>query len=96
MQGIEKQHSSFVSMFVCIAMVIFSVLFFYIPPIAGAAGYTALVMIVYRISYQGYLQVYPEASNARIFIVSIISAALWPLYFLFGACVFLGMVIKGE
>lgn len=96
MQGMEKQHSSFVSMLLCIIMISFAVLMFYVPPIAGAVSYTVLAMMVYRVSHEGYSQVYPDASEFTVFVVAIMSGALWPLYFVFGACMFLGMVIRGE
>tara|TARA_Y100000593_G_C4244498_1_gene303924 strand:+ start:705 stop:995 length:291 start_codon:yes stop_codon:yes gene_type:complete len=96
MQGMEKENSSFVSMLLCIVMVSFAVLMFYIPPVAGAVAYTVLAMMVYRVSHEGYSQVYPDATDFTVFVVAMLSAALWPLYFVFGACMFLGMVIRGE
>jgi hypothetical protein len=96
MRGMEKQHSSFVSMLMCMSMVSLSVILYHTPPVAAAAGYTVVVMLLYRICGHGYSQIYPDSSEVVIFIAAIMSAIVWPLYFLFGACMFLGMVIRGE
>ncbi len=94
MQSMEKQN--FISALLCLVMVSFAVLLFHIPPLAGAVAYTILAMMVYRISYEGYSQVYPNDHEVMVFVVAILSGAFWPLYFVFGVYMFLRMVIRGE
>lgn len=96
MKGLEQEYSSFVCMILCLFTVGFFFLLITMPPIVAAAGYTAMVIVMYRICYGTFSQIGLNTSEFTGFFVAFACAVIWPLYFFFGACVFLNKMVRGE
>ena len=74
----------------------FILLMIWMPPIIAAAGYTLFSIVMYRICYATYTQLLPNNTDFKNFLFAFVCAALWPPYFLFGACFFLTKAIRRE
>ena len=96
MKGLEQEYSSFMAFFWCILTVGFFVLLLTMPAIVTAAGYTAMSIVVYRICNATFTQMDMGGSEINNSVAAFVCAAAWPLYFFFGAGVFLRRTIRRE
>jgi len=96
-RGLEQEYRPIVAFSWCmLAVVWFVLLVVFVPPIVTAAGYTAMSIVVYRICHATFTQMKFGNTDANNTIAALICAAAWPLYFLFGACMFLRRAIRRE
>ena len=97
MRGLEEEYNPWVALLWC-ALVVgwFILLMSWMPPIIAAAGYTLFSIEMYRISYNTFVQTDYGGSDFDKTIFAFICAAVWPLYFFFGACIFLSKAIRQE
>tara|TARA_Y100000593_G_C4288102_1_gene326702 strand:- start:540 stop:830 length:291 start_codon:yes stop_codon:yes gene_type:complete len=96
MRGVDQQYTSFVSMLLCLFTTgCFFILLLY-PPLVVATGYTIMTIAIYKICHGTFMRMELEHSENQLFVMAFMCAALWPLYFLFGAFLFLGKMIRGE
>jgi|TARA_Y100000296_G_scaffold81675_1_gene109331 hypothetical protein len=96
-KGLEQEYSPVVAFFWCMLTVgWFVLLVAWVPPIIAAAGYTAMSIVVYRICHATFTQMNYGGSDVNNTVAAFMCAAAWPLYFLFGACMFLRRAIRQE
>ena len=97
MKGLEQEYSPLVAFLWCALTVVFFVLLVvWSHPIIAAAGYTAMSIVVYRVCYITFTQMDFGGSEANNTIAAFMCASAWPLYFFFGACIFLRRAIRRE
>ena len=96
MKGLEQEYSPVVAFFWCAFTVGFFVLLLTMPPIVTAAGYTAMSIVVYRVCNAAFAQMDFGGSETNNTVAAFLCAAAWPLYFFFGACMFLRRAIRRE
>ena len=97
MRGLEQEYSPLTAFFWCMFTVLFFVLLVvWMPPIIVAAGYTAMSIVVYRICHTTFAQMNYGGSDVNNTIAAFVCATAWPLYFLFGAYMFLRRSIRRE
>ena len=97
MKGLEREYSPLTAFFWCtLAVVWFILLVAFMPPIVTAAGYTAMAIVVYRICHVTFTQMKYGNTDVNNTVAAFMCAAAWPLYFLFGACMFLRRAIRRE
>ena len=97
MKGLEQEYSPLMAFFWCMLTVVFFVLLvMWAHPIIVAAGYTAMSIVIYRVCYMTFTQMRIGGSDINNTVVAFVCAAAWPLYFFFGAYVFLRRAIRRE
>ena len=97
MKGLEQEYRPFVAFLWCLLTVAFFVLLVvWAHPIIAAAGYTAMSIVVYRVCHVTFTQMGFGGSDINNTVVAFVCAAAWPLYFFFGACMFLRRAIRRE
>jgi len=97
MKGLEQEYSPIMAFFWCMLTVVFFVLLVaWAHPIVAAAGYTAMSIVVYRICHATFTQMKFGGSDINNTIAAFVCAAAWPLYFFFGAYVFLRRAMGRE
>jgi len=97
MKGLEREYSPWAAFFWCmLAVGWFVLLVVWAPPIIAAAGYTAMSIVVYRVCHTTFTQMGFGASDINNTVAAFMFAAAWPLYFFFGACMFLRRTIRRE
>ena len=97
MRGLEQEYSPLVAFFWCVFTLLFFVsLVVLMPPIIVAAGYTAMSIVVYRICHITFAQMNYGGSDINNTVAAFVCAAAWPLYFFFGAYMFLRRTIRRE
>ena len=95
MKGLEQEYSPIMAFFWCLLTVAWFVLLVaWTPPIIAAAGYTAMSIVVYRICHTTFTQMDYGGSDVNNTVAAFMCAAAWPLYFLFGAYMFLRRAIR--
>ena len=96
-KGLEQEYSPVVAFLWCMLVVVFFVLLVtWAHPLVTAAGYTAMSIVVYRICYITFTQMSFGDSEVSNTIAAFMCASAWPLYFLFGAYMFLRRAIRRE
>ena len=96
-KGLEQEYSPVTAFLWCAFTVTFFVLLVtWANPIIAAAGYTAFSIVVYRICHTTFTQMDLGGSEVNNTIAAFMCAAFWPLYFFFGACMFLRRAIRRE
>tara|TARA_R100001079_G_scaffold49906_1_gene25454 strand:+ start:1837 stop:2127 length:291 start_codon:yes stop_codon:yes gene_type:complete len=96
MKEMDQQYNSFVSMLMCLFIsACFFILLLY-PPLVVATGYTIVTILVFKIVDRTFMRMNLQQTENQLFVMAFICAAVWPLYFLFGAFLFLGKMIRGE
>jgi len=96
-KGLEQEYSPVVAFLWCMFTVAFFVLLVVLmPPIIVAAGYTAMSIVVYRICHITFTQMNYGGSDVNNTVAAFMCATAWPLYFLFGAYMFLRRAIRRE
>lgn len=97
MKGLEQEYSPVVAFLWCMLAVAFFVLLVsWAHPIIVAAGYTAMSIVVYRVCHITFTQMGFGGSDINNTVAAFMCAAAWPLYFLFGAYMFLRRAIRRE
>jgi hypothetical protein len=97
MKGLEREYRPIVAFLWCMLAVFwFVLLVVFMPPIVTAAGYTAMAIVVYRICHATFTQMGYGNTDISNTAVAFLCAAGWPLYFLFGASMFLRRAIRRE
>ena len=97
MKALEKEFSPIMGFLWCTLTVVFFVLLItWTHPIIAAASYTAMSIVLYRIIYNSIVQINYDDSDFKNTAASFMCAAAWPLYFFFGACLFLNRAIRQE
>ena len=96
MKGLEQEYSPFMAFFWCMFTLAFFALLLIMPPIVTAAGYTVMSMVIYRVCHITFTQMGVGGSDINNSVAAFVCAAAWPLYFLFGACMFLRRAIRRE
>ena len=97
MKNLERHLSPLLGFLWCTLAVIFFVLLVaWGHPIIVAASYTALSIVLYRICYISFTQMNYGGSDFNNTAAAFMCAAAWPLYFFFGACMFLSKAIRQE
>ena len=97
MKGLEREYSPLVAFLWCIFTVLFFVLLVaWMPPIIVAASYTAVSIVMYRICHATFTQMGYGGSDVNNTVAAFSCAVAWPLYFLFGAWMFLNKAIRRE
>ena len=97
MKGLEQEYSPVVAFLWCVLTVVFFVLLVtWAHPIITAAGYTAMSIVVYRVCYITFTQMHFGGSEINNTIAAFMCATVWPLYFFFGACMFLRRALRRE
>ena len=97
MKGLEREYSPFVAFLWCMLMIgWFVLLVLWAPPIITAAGYTAVSIVIYRVCHASFTQMGFGTTDANNTIAAFMCATAWPLYFLFGAYIFLRKAIRRE
>ena len=97
MKNLEQEVSPAIGFLYCTLAVIFFVLLVaWAHPIIVAASYTTMSIVLYRISYNTFVQTDYGGSDFDKTIFAFICAAVWPLYFFFGAYMFLHKAIRRE
>ena len=97
MKGLEQEYRPFVAFLWCSFTVVFFVLLVVLAhPIIVAAGYTAMSIVVYRICHATFTQMSFGGSDINNTVAAFVCAAAWPLYFFFGAYMFLRRAIRRE
>ena len=95
MKGLEQEYSPVVAFLWCMLTVAFFVLLVaWAHPIIVAAGYTAMSIVVYRVCHGTFTQMNYGGSDINNTVAAFVCAAAWPLYFFFGACLFLRRVME--
>tara|TARA_Y100000310_G_C20587140_1_gene766040 strand:- start:349 stop:639 length:291 start_codon:yes stop_codon:yes gene_type:complete len=95
MKGLEQEYSPVVAFLWCMFTVAFFVLLVaWAHPIIVAAGYTAMSIVVYRVCHGTFTQMNYGGSDINNTVAAFVCAAAWPLYFFFGACLFLRRVME--
>ena len=97
MKGLEQEYSPIVAFLWCVLTVVFFVLLVvWAHPIIVAAGYTAMAIVVYRVCHGTFTQMNYGGSDVNNTVAAFMCATAWPLYFLFGAYMFLRRAIRRE
>ena len=96
MKGLEQEYSPLVASFWCAFAVGWFFLLLIMHPVVTAAGYTVMSVVVYRICHGVFTQMRFGGSDINNTIAAFVCAAAWPLYFFFGAYVFLRRAIGRE
>ena len=97
MKGLEQEYSPYVASLWCLFTIGFFVLLVTLAhPIIAAAGYTAMAIVVYRVCHGTFTQMNHGGSDINNTVAAFVCASAWPLYFFFGACMFLRRAIRQE
>jgi hypothetical protein len=97
MKGLEQEYSPTMAFLWCLFTIGFFVLLVTLAhPIIAAAGYTVMSIVVYRICHATFTQMGIGGSEINNTVAAFVCAAAWPLYFFFGACVFLRRAVRRE
>ena len=97
MKGLEREYSPVVAFLWCMFTLVFFVsLVVLMPPIIVAAGYTAMSIVVYRVCHGTFTQMNFGGSDINNTVAAFMCATAWPLYFFFGAYIFLRRAIRRE
>tara|TARA_Y100000034_G_C6790527_1_gene353931 strand:+ start:459 stop:752 length:294 start_codon:yes stop_codon:yes gene_type:complete len=95
MKGLEREYRPFVAFLWCMLTVVFFVLLVvWAHPIVAAAGYTAMSIVVYRVCHATFTHMDYGGSDINNTVAAFVCAAAWPLYFFFGACMFLRRALR--
>jgi len=84
-----KKYIGLVYCLFCLFMLGYFYVLLLFPPIVTAAVYTMMAAIVYRSCYKIFDYKAAAAAGNKAFAFSLVCGAIWPLYFFFGACMFL-------
>ena len=97
MRGLEQEYNPWMAFFWCtLAVVWFVLLVAWAAPIIVAASYTAMSIVMYRVCHASFAQMNYGGSDVNNTIAAFMCAAAWPLYFFFGACLFLRRATRRE
>jgi len=97
MRGLEREYSPFTAFLWCTLTVGFFILLVaWAHPIIVAASYTAMSIVIYRICHITFTQMGFGNSDINNTVAAFMCAAVWPLYFFFGACMFLRRSLRRE
>ena len=97
MRGLEQEYSPGMAFLWCLFTIGFFVLLVTLAhPIIAAAGYTAMAIVVYRVCHGTFTQMNHGGSDINNTVAAFVCASAWPLYFFFGACMFLRRAIRRE
>ena len=97
MKGLEREYNPIVAFLWCILAVgWFVLLVLWAHPLITAACYTAMSIVIYRVCYISFTKMRFGNSDINNTVIAFMCAAAWPLYFLFGAYIFLQKAIRRE
>ena len=97
MKNLEQEVSPPIGFLYCtLAVIFFVLLVLWAHPVIVAASYTTMSIVLYRICYHAFVQTDYGGSDFDKTIFAFICAAVWPLYFFFGAYMFLRKAIRRE
>jgi hypothetical protein len=95
-KGLEEEYSSFVAFLLCMFTVGSFIYLLTMPLAVIIICYAAMTAAMYKICYGTYMSLNIQNADFNVYVAAFMCAAAWPLYFLFGACMFLQRALRKE